>query len=340
MRTKAEIRSNVCSTTREVQLNVANGIVDNYINLTLQEIQDPAWAYEAIGIRGYNHLWTFNRRKNSFATVASTEFYQLPRDVDKLSIVRQTDSPTKLAYLPDDIFYKFVPDPTAEGNPLYYRLWEEEGVSTRLSADGTIDAVSSSASDTTQTISIVGYSTSGFVQSEVLTLTGTTKVTGSLTYDAGLPLRISKSASTTGNITITTGATSLLVIGAEERSPRFKIMGLYPIPSSAITMYVEYYTRIRNLVNEADVPDLDEKWLWIVRLGTLAKIYQYQKEENLYNLTQSQFANAVRGMVKADVQEPDYIPHLLPHNVANSGAFVISDNVATGFYGKGIGLTF
>lgn len=323
METLSEIRTNILKSTRQEQLNTT--LANQYINLTLMEINDPAWAFEQILRGSINHLWSFNKRKTTLTTVASTEFYQLPRDVDKINLIRQITSPEKLLYLPDEVFYHYVPYPTATGTPMYYRLWEEEGLSTRLSADGTIDVVSSSASDTTQVISIVGYSTSGYIQSETLTLNGTTKQTGSLTYDAGFPVRISKSAATTGSITATTGSTSLLVMGPEERSPRFKVIGFYPIPDAAISIYLEYYTRLRQLVNDSDVPDLDQKWLWIVRLGAMAKIYQMLPNENLYTATQAAYAAGVRSMVRADTQIPDYIPQLRSQRVKRSDVVTFSD---------------
>ena len=149
VQTRKEIRDHVASTCRETGIN---SLIEDYINQTLMEIQDPAWAFEQIaGMRGYQHLWSFNRRKNTLTTVEDQEFYQLPRDLDKIGLIRQTESPIKIQYVPDEIFYRFIPYPTATGNPKYYRLWEEEGVETRLAAADTIDVVSDSASDSTTT---------------------------------------------------------------------------------------------------------------------------------------------------------------------------------------------
>ena len=327
MQTLAEIRANIADTTRESQIN---SLIDSFINMTLMEMNDPAWAFESVAaFRGYNHLWTFNKRKHTFSTVASTEFYQLPRDVDKISLIRQTTSPMKLLYVPDEVFYKFIPNPTATGNPLYYRLWEEEGVSTRLATDDTIQVVSSSASDNSNfTVSVVGYDTNGIVQSESFSLNGITAVNGTKTFDAGRPLKISKSAATTGNITIKekTSGTTLVILGPEERSPRFKVIGMYPIPSSAITISLEYYTRIRRVINSQDVPDIDEKWIWIVRLGALAKVYQYQNKPADYIVTQQNlYAAGVRSMVKADMQMPDYIPVLRNQKYWKQGIIELAD---------------
>ena len=326
---RKEIREYVEKITREE--NIDNQIND-YINMSIGEINDPAWAFEQIaGMRGYNHLWSFLRRKHNFATVASTENYQLPRDVDKVGLIRQTSSPIKIRYIPDELFYYHIPNPTATGNPKWYRLWEEEGVSTRLSTDDKIKAVSDSASDTSSfTVRVIGYSTTGYLQSETITLNGTTEVSGALTYDAGREIKVSKSAATTGKITITeyTAGTTLVILAPEERTARFKIISLYPIPSSAITIYLEYYTRLRLLTNDADVPDIDEKWIWVIVKGTEAKVYQYQNKESLFNTNQALYANGVRSMVKSDLCNVDYIPYLKSHQVKyrRSGIYEIADD--------------
>lgn len=326
MRTRSEIRARVATDTRETQIN---STIDEYVSQTCLEINDPSWAFEAIGIRGYSHNWSFNRRKYTLSTVASTEFYQLPRDLDKISIIRQTTSPNKIRFVPDEIFYRYIPNPTATGNPLYYRLWEEEGVSVRLSTDDTIEVVSSSTADTTQTVRIVGKDSNNLPRTESISLNGTTAVAGTITWNAGDVIRVSKSADTTGIITVREGTadTTLVRLAPTERAVRFKIIGLYPIPSSAISVYIEYFTRIRRLEGDNDVPDIDEKWLWVVRIGTMAKVYQYQKEETLFAATQGLYASAVRSMVKSDLQNPDYIPSLSNHNVRRFGKVEMSDEV-------------
>jgi hypothetical protein len=309
MRTRLEIRNRVATDTRETQIN---STIEEYLNATLSEINDPAWAFEqVVAMRGYNHLWSFNRRKTTLSV--STETAQLPRDVDNIALIRQTTTPTKIRFIPDDLFYDYIPNPTATGNPKWYRIWEDEGVEVRLSADDLLTVISSETADTSQTIRIVGYDTDGLLRTESLTLTGTTIVNGSITYDAGKVLRVSKSADTTGVITVakkTVPTTTLVKLAPTERTGRFKIISLYPIPTSAITLYIEYFTHIRRLEGDNDVPDIDEKWLWVVRLGTMAKVYQYQGKLELLTATQGMYAAAVRSMVKSDLQNVDYIPYL------------------------------
>ena len=312
-RTLKEIRDNIKDTTHETDID---DLIDQYINLTLQEIQSPSWAFTKGNQKGYHHRWSFNKRKDTFETVESTEFYQLPRDLDSIALVRQTSTPRAIVNVPDDVFYRYIPDPDAEGSPIYYRIWEQEGVSTRLSTADTVTIVSSSTSDITEKVSIVGEDANGIKQSEELTLNGTTAVPGTITYVTGKPIRISKSANTVGDITVkeATAGTTLVVVGREERSPRFKIMGLYPIPSSEIDIYLEYYTRIRWLQNETDVADIDEKWIHVVRTGALTKVYQYQNKPADQLLAYGTiYRDLVQSMVKADINEPDYIPHLERH---------------------------
>ncbi len=235
-------------------------------------------------------------------------------------------------FVTEDLFYRFIPDPTATGNPRFYRIWEEEGVSTRLSTDDTLKVVSDSASDGSAfTVSIVGYDSDDIKTSEVLTLDGISETSGSVTWNSGRPLRISKSGTTTGTISVkeVTAGTTILKLGKEERSPRFKIIGLYPIPSSVITITLEYYTRLRRLQNDSDVPDLDEKWIWIVRLGALTKIYQFQEPDAQRALTtQIQYARAVKSMVMADKENPDNIEHFTRHLFQRhrAGIIELSDN--------------
>lgn len=309
MYTRLTLRNRIATDTRETQINTT---IEDYLNFTLQEIQSPAWAFEQVGLKGFDHKWSFNRRKTTLATVASTENYQLPRDLDDIGLIRQTASPRKIKFIPNDLFYEWLPNPTATGNPKWYRIWEQEGVEVRLSADDTLEVLSSSASDTTQTVRIVGKDANGLVRTESLLLTGTTAVAGTITYNAGDVLRISKSADTVGVITVrkATLDVTLVLLAPTETAARFKIISFYPIPSSAITLYLEYFTHIRRLEGDNDVPDLAEKWMWLVRTGTMAKVYSYQNKETMFNTTQALFATGVRSMVREDLQNSDYTPVL------------------------------
>jgi len=238
----------------------------------------------------------------------------LERDIKDVAIVTQRESPTKIYRVTDEQFLKYEPEPTDTGNPVLYRLWEISGVGTKLSTADTIDVVSSSTSDDNDSdlaVTIWGY-VNGILQSESYVLNGTTTVTGSTTFDAR-DIFVSKSKNTTGTITITAGATTLTTLGKEERNPIHKVMDLYPIPGSAMTIYIQYYSHLRELVRDSDVPQFDPNWHYVIRLGTLAKVYQFLGKENDFTTTQALYSASVRAMVNADRGVSDFIPRLERH---------------------------
>src|SRR3990167_7575907 len=178
VQTSKQIRQHCISATGQDEAQIGD-LVNDFINMTLNEINNPGWA-----LKGHNHLWSWLKRKTSFSTVASTTDYVLERDIDKIAIVRQTATPIKLLQVTDEFFFEFIPNPSESGNPRVYRLWEIDGVSTRLTAADEVDILSSSASDSSSiTASVVGY-VSGRLHSESYTMNGTTKVDGLTTFDA------------------------------------------------------------------------------------------------------------------------------------------------------------
>lgn len=311
---RKELRDVVLSTTRQDNAQIGP-LINEFLNLTLSEINSPGWAFSSRN-KEVSHAWSFLRRKTTFATVASTADYVLARDVDKVALIRQTETPVKLSQLTDELFYRMVPDPDDTGNPRFYRMWETEGVATRLASADTLNVVSDSASDAGSselTVSIQGYDASGIWQTETYQLNGTSSVTGTKTF-AAREIYVSKQKATTGTASVNraTGSTNLVKLGPNDRAPKFKILSLYPIPAGVATMYAEYFTFIPPLNNDSDVPLIPEKFLYIVRLGALAKVFQYLNKENDFNAVQSQFAGAVRTMVNSDRVQPDLIEYLLP----------------------------
>ena len=310
---RQEIREHTMRIT-DTQGSTMETLVNDFINDTLNEINDPGWAFPPQ--RELQHNWNWLRRKDSFSTVSGTEDYVLPRDVDRVAILYQETTPIKLHQVTDRRFYAADAKRDETGNPKLYRLWEVSGVSTKLAAADTIDIVSSSASDSGDSelaITIWGY-VSGILRSETYTLNGTTTVSGSLTFDAD-DIFVSKQKNTTGTVTITENSESatLVVLAPQDRNPLFKVVSLYPIPDSAITMYVEYWTRIRELTADSDVPQFDSKWHHVVTKGVLAKIYQHLGKETETQSSIAMYRSAARAMVASDSSVDDYIPTLLRH---------------------------
>ena len=122
--TLKNLRDNIATTTLETQ---QGDLIDSYINLTGLEIHNF-------------HHWTWLRQKQTFATVASQEDYNLDEEVDRIALLRQITSPQVLQYISDPDFYRYIPNPEdqATGNPRFYRKWSETGFATNLAADDTM----------------------------------------------------------------------------------------------------------------------------------------------------------------------------------------------------------
>jgi hypothetical protein len=90
---------------------------------------------------------------------------------------------------------------------------------TQIAANDTIQAVSSAAGDTTQTVTVEGRNAAGSIVSETKTLTGTTAITFSTLATVERVLRAEMSATAAGTVTIrrTTGPVTIRVIPIGER---------------------------------------------------------------------------------------------------------------------------
>jgi len=71
---------------------------------------------------------------------------------------------------------------------------------------------------------------------------------------------------------------------------------------------------MRELANKGDSPQFDQSYHYVVRLGTLAKVYQHLGKSDDFAMTQSMYTAGVRAMVMSDMGESDLIPRLKRHN--------------------------
>jgi hypothetical protein len=117
-------------------------------------------------------------------------------------------------------------------------------VFTQMASSDTVKAVSSSASDTTQTVTVTGRRTDGSVANEVKTLTGTTPITFSTLGTVDRVLKVEMSATAVGTITIsTTGAVTLGTIPIGERGFMAFHQQATSSPSSGVTDYYKVFIK-------------------------------------------------------------------------------------------------
>lgn len=146
-------------------------------------------------------------------------------------------------------------------------------VQTQPSSETTIDIVSSSASDTMETIYIRGVS-SGVELTETATLNGTSTVTTTNSYSKIITL--TKSTTTLGKVTITSGSDTLAVMPPEAIDYKVQILRLYQAPSSSITLNVPYIIKPLPLSADGDVPLLDIAD--IIEDGATARSWKYKRQ--------------------------------------------------------------
>lgn len=252
------------------------------------------------------------------STVASTRKYYLPCDYLKILAISDTTSNISLDQVSESDIEICDPKLTDTGTPYVWAVYGYESVRAQPSTAGTISIVSSSASDTTGKVRINGV-VGSINDTELLTLNGTTTVTGTKSFSSVHTL--AKDSTTIGGITVTSnGAPSatLAIISpnayVEERQPFY----LYPIPSAVLTYRVRNVRRPRQLINSQDFPDFPTAFHEMILLSALVRGHS--------DLLRPVLANAVRSTELAQA-----VQNWRKNNGSNnsSRSYVIRGNVSS-----------
>lgn len=117
---------------------------------------------------------------------------------------------------------------------------------TQMASNDTVRAVSSSAGDTTQTLTIVGRLADGSLATETLTLTGTTPITFANTYERILKAELSATCAGTVTVARTTGPTTIRVIPIGERGFQAVFQQDASDPSTQQDFYIKVFWKNTN----------------------------------------------------------------------------------------------
>lgn len=252
-----DMKTNVCNLIQDTSADMKTK-VGVYLNAKLREL------VERVGSR--------TRYDYSFSTTSGTQDYAMPDDFLKsLSVYDGTNKKNLTQITQKEYQQKYESDLTSTGSPDYYII-TEDCVRTQPSSAGVVVAVSSSASDTSQTIYIRGI-VSGVEQVESITLTGTTNATGSKSFSR--ILSISKSAVTVGYVTVTRSDT-LSILAPEVLVSRYKKLRLVRVPGATLSIEVKYLAQHSQLVNDYDYPLIDV--CDILELGATADAWRYKRQ--------------------------------------------------------------
>lgn len=142
------------------------------------------------------------------------------------------------------------------------------------SSDLALTVVSSSTADTTQQISIRVIDSNGRETNELISLNGTTPVNGVVVTSRVLGL--SKSAATTGSVTVTSGSDTLAIMSPDVVVSRVKLMRFSSIPSSPFSCEIVYIQDLLPMKNAYDYPSVD--CCDALEAGATADAWRYKRQ--------------------------------------------------------------
>lgn len=260
-----------------------------------------------LGIPGMDYLRVGT---TSFATVANVSRYGLPYDVARIMAMRDTTNDLKLTSETFQWYTEEAPDPsTATGNP---EVWVPIGVGPvryQPANESTLYAISTGAD--TPTIYVEGIS-GGNLTTFSVAITGTTKKSLG-TWSAINKLYVSAAATGLVSVweddaTTSDGGTLLATLPIGQTHFRYQTVALWPTPSSALTLTVDYLRTVMDLVNGTDEPLLPEDFHWVLSSG--ARMLEYEKQDDSrYSAAKAEYEKGLRDLKwfvtqRADGREP------------------------------------
>lgn len=262
-----------------------NKLFTNIYSNVGSNIQDTSSAMQTIIKRFCNDAYfEILKRTNynginpdyNFDTVAGTQDYILPSDFGKEMYVYDDTNDIPLSWISlQEITEKFPGLLATQGTVERYTIFPDV-VRAQPSSSSALSISSSSASDATQTVRIKGIDSNNVELEESVTLNGTSAQTSTNSYTR---IRsITKSATTTGRITITSNAAAVTVAIMAPADLDYKVMKLrlHQVPSNIITIRVPYYIRPYPLVNDNDVPVID--CADGIELGAEMRAWRYKRQ--------------------------------------------------------------
>lgn len=259
------------------------------------------------GTRILAHINNWNRRivskpeltrlrdgQISFSSVAGQMRYGLPPSIQQIQRIWETTHQTRLAersmgWLRDD------PSAAAySGTPQFYIPFGFTAVARQPATTG-LWVSSTSAADTTQKVSIVGIRAAGGIRrpSET-TLTGTTRVAVGTATDYVDVTMFSVDGACAGVVTLHDAAVAgndLAYIHIFRTFSRYFTVYLWPVPSEAITYYVEAKRQINDLLLNTDEPLIPEDFHDILIAGAVYQELLIRKDPQTAGIV---FANEIK----------------------------------------------
>lgn len=218
----------------------------------------------------------------TFASVASQPTYVLP-NIAKISRMFETTNDRTLYEMSQQDWRLIQPDTTITGTPEAFVWTGRQAVAVQPADASALFVVSSSASDTTQTVYVEGIITGGYPFSVSVTITGTTAVNVSAALTAAI--RVDKfylSAACVGTVTLTEdsgGGATLAVIPIGSTVTYYDGFALWPTPSAIITYYVDLQRAVTDFASATDVPLLPDDFHDLIVTYAICEEFKHTKDD-------------------------------------------------------------
>lgn len=209
-----------------------------------------------------HQLWCSDPRMKSFlllpefeiSVVTDKTLYGLPPMTDKLLYLRDPTSKRPLREIPSRslIDQEHWPHPDHVDQDGYV-LWGHWPVKRQPAAASVVTVVSDNSADTAQVL-VKGLTSDGDLVADLLTLTGTTPVNGSVSFTQ--ILAVTKEASASGNITVSDATGTLVQLQPLEFGRQYRVVELIKTPAEARTLKGRAFRKPIILINDYDVPDI------------------------------------------------------------------------------------
>jgi hypothetical protein len=300
----SDILSNVQNEITDTSTSIQS-IIKNYINRRyFQILRAINWEY-------INSSYTFN-------TVAGTQNYVLPDDFGKPLVVRDVTNNREISEIDyQNLISKNVSNFSTAGIINQYSILEDK-IQNQPTSASQLSIVSSSVSDTTQSIFIRGIS-SGAETYETVALNGTSSADTVNSYTR--IISISKDTTSTGVVTITSnsGAVTIVVIAPVATTPFFKKIAFHYVPTGVVTIAIPYYVKPFPMVNDNDYPIIDISDG--IELGAMADALRYKRQFAKASVFEGQFAQFLNDYIWDKENKPNQVQQFIPATFNRDGLY-------------------
>lgn len=276
-------------------------------------------------LAGYIGVWINNKYRDiisryewdelaynmSLTASATVSAYKMDEDLDRIQFVLDATNDGYLEGTNRQQFYQEHYDTFDDtGTPDTYFITEDVVRAQPGSAEK-ITVKSSSASDTATTLLLRGITSNSVELYETITFTGATAASATNSYTRILGL--SKSAATTGHITVYENdeSTVLSLMAAEQKESRYRQLNIYPIPVGEVIYHIKAIRRILPLSQDNDYPVIQDI-ADTIELGALADAWRYKRQLAKASNYDFLYEKSIQDKIFHEVSKPDYVIQMVP----------------------------